>query len=218
MKPDNPNFYKGEYRSKFEIIDKVQVNTLPTLETVREFYEVHMFDDGYIGVYNTDRNKYVKPHIGDERSYYFRYGLRTIESKSKTTYMHRLVGLCWVDGWSEGKVIDHKDNNQLNNLKENLEWVLGEVNTKRAVENSCGVGRPRIVKYKLTQLEKSELGSRRLSLKEVEAIFELYEDGHSVSAIAKELDVTQPCVSQILHGKRWSTHPASKLFFKRKIG
>lgn len=216
MKPDNPDFYKGKYRSNFQIVDKVKVNTLPTLTTVKDFYEVHMFEDGYIGVYNTDRKKYVKPHIGDKSSYYFRYGLRTTKNKSKTVYMHRLVGLAWVSGWAVGKVIDHKDNNQLNNLKENLEWVLPEINTKRAVVNGCGIGRPRVVKYKLTQLQKSELSSKRLSTKEIEMIFELFEAGQSVSEIAKELNVTQACISQILNGKRWKTHPASKYYFSRR--
>lgn len=223
MKPElnyrDPEFYGDEYRSKLEVIDRVKVNTLPTLHTVREFYEVHMFNDGYIAVFNTVRNRYLKPHIGDESSYYFRYGLRTIHNKSKTTYMHRLVGLGWVDGWEEDMVIDHKDTDQLNNLKGNLEWVISEINTKRAVANGLGVGRPKVekvIKPKLTLLERSEASSKGLSYDKVDEIFDLAENGYSVSDIARELNVTQPCISQIISGKRWKEHPRSIEYFSKK--
>lgn len=221
MNYQNPEFYIEKVRNNFEIVDRVQINTLPTLHMIKDFYEVHMFEDGYIGVFNTNRNKYVKPHIGDKSSYYFRYGLRTINNTSRTTYMHRLVGLGWIEGWSEGMVIDHKDTNQLNNLADNLEWVMPIINTQRAIENGLKVGRPQVekkVKPKITLLEKSQSYSKQLSFDDVVKVFELAEKGYNVSEIAKEFNVTGSCISQILSSKRWRTHPSSVLYRERSCG
>lgn len=217
----DPEFYTEEHRSQFEIVEKVQINTLPTLRNVKDYYQIHLFSDGYIAVFNTERNKYRKPHIGDKKSYYFKYGLMTSDGKSKTVYMHRLVGLAWIDGWEDGKEIDHVDTNQLNNLMENLEWVTGKENTQRAVKNGLGVGRPRVLKVKkgkLTKLQKSESSSKGrngLTYDQVETVFTLFEAGFNEIVIAEKFGVSQPCISQILKGKRWKAHPASKLYMSK---
>lgn len=217
----DPEFYSRDYRNQFEIIDEVKVNTLPTLYDVKDFYEVHLFEDGYIAVYNTSRNYYLKPHIGDKSSPYFRYGLRTIENKSKTTYMHRLIGLWKVGGWTEDKVIDHIDTDPLNCLADNLEWVTGKVNTQRAVSNGLGVGRPRIFKIKkpkrsqLQISESSSMSRKGLTFEQVEEVFSMADKGISVTSIGKEFGVSQPCVSQILSGKRWKEHPARELYMSK---
>lgn len=213
----NPKFYFGEYRNQFEIIDKIKINTLPTLENIKDYYELHMFSDGYIGCFNNIRKQYIKPHIGDDRSPYFRYGLMTIDNKSKTTYMHRLVGLAFVDGWKIGKMIDHKDTDELNNLISNLEWVTGKENTQRAVKKGLGVGRPRVfrIKKKKTRIQISESSSKGrngLTFEQVGEIMSLFDSGMSVTSIAKEFGVTQPAISQILQGKRWKDHPARGLY------
>jgi hypothetical protein len=127
----NPAFYCDEVRSQFEIIDKVKVITLPTLEEIREIYEVHSFSDGYIAVFNTKSNQYIKPRIGNKNSPYFRYGLVTNDNITLTVYMHRLVGLWMLDGWSEEKVIDHLDGDKFNNLKDNLDWTSQNENIQR---------------------------------------------------------------------------------------
>ncbi|MCM3764610.1 hypothetical protein [Neobacillus niacini] len=95
----NPVFYCDEVRRQFTIINKIKVNELPTLEEVREIYEVHSFSDGYIAVFNTKSNQYIKPRIGNKNSPYFRYGLVTNDNITLTVYMHRLVGLWMLDGW-----------------------------------------------------------------------------------------------------------------------
>jgi hypothetical protein len=127
----NPVFYTDEVRSQFEIIDKTKVNTLTTLEEIREIYEVHGFSDGHISVFNTKSNQYIKPRIGNKNSPYFRYGLVTNDNITLTVYLHRLVGLWMLDGWSEEKVIDHLDGDKFNNLKENLDWTSQNENIQR---------------------------------------------------------------------------------------
>ena len=37
--------------------------------------------------------------------------------------VHRLVAQAFVDGWFEGAVVNHKDENRQNNRADNLEWV-----------------------------------------------------------------------------------------------
>ncbi|MEH6957772.1 HNH endonuclease [Neobacillus drentensis] len=127
----NPVFYTEEVRSQFTIISKVKVNTLPTLEEIREIYELHTFSDNYIAVFNTKSNQYIKPRIGNKNSPYFRYGLVTNDNITLTVYMHRVVGLLMVDGWSKEKVIDHLDGDKFNNLSDNLDWTSQTENVQR---------------------------------------------------------------------------------------
>lgn len=44
------------------------------------------------------------------------------------TFIHRLVALHFVEGYEEGKVVNHKDGNNKNNHKDNLEWVTPSEN------------------------------------------------------------------------------------------
>ncbi|WP_249870718.1 hypothetical protein [Oceanobacillus saliphilus] len=46
----NPEFYTYDYRKQFDVVDKVKINTMPTLEIVKDYYEVHMFSHKYIGL------------------------------------------------------------------------------------------------------------------------------------------------------------------------
>lgn len=180
-----------------------------------------MFSDGYFGVFNTKRNRYVKPHTGDKNSPYFRYGLRTISNKSKTTYLHRLVGLAFIDGWDEDKEIDHVDCNPLNNLKSNLEWVTSQVNTQRAVVNGLGVGRRKSIKVKKEKLSLIQIsqsgskGKKGLTFDQVESVFMMYDNGFTETVIAEKFGVTQPCISQIIKGKRWKEHLARLLYMSK---
>lgn len=52
--------------------------------------------------------------------------------RRKKFFMHRLVGLLFVDGYKDGYVIDHIDGDKTNNNASNLEWVSRSENTRRA--------------------------------------------------------------------------------------
>ena len=43
-------------------------------------------------------------------------------------YVHRLVAEHFVEGYSDGKVVDHIDRNYLNNIASNLRWVTQREN------------------------------------------------------------------------------------------
>lgn len=55
--------------------------------------------------------------------------------KCNTFFIHYLVCLSFYGNRPEGKQIDHKDSNKLNNNLENLEYVTQKVNIQRAFKN-----------------------------------------------------------------------------------
>lgn len=51
----------------------------------------------------------------------------------KNFYVHALVAKEWVSGWFEGAIVNHLDNDPLNNLPSNLEWTTYRGNTAHAI-------------------------------------------------------------------------------------
>lgn len=55
------------------------------------------------------------------------------DGKQKSIFIHRLVGMAFQDicgKWFDGAVINHKDENPLNNAATNLEWCSRSYNTR----------------------------------------------------------------------------------------
>lgn len=50
------------------------------------------------------------------------------EGKTKNACVHRLVAMAFVDGYREGYVVNHKDENPQNNHVDNLEWISNRAN------------------------------------------------------------------------------------------
>lgn len=55
--------------------------------------------------------------------------------RRKKFFVHRLVASLFVNGYSDGLVVNHKDGDRQNNAASNLEWVTKSANTKHAVDN-----------------------------------------------------------------------------------
>lgn len=62
-------------------------------------------------------------------------------------YVHRLVAIAFCDGYFEGAVVNHKDDNIFNNRADNLEWCTQSYNIKysyrdgrREGEENRGIG------------------------------------------------------------------------------
>lgn len=194
---------------------KEQISELPTLEHIMDRYQVHLFDDGYSGVFNAKSKKYLKPNVADGMHNYISYGLATKDGEVFKVYQHRAIGLAFLDGYEEGFHIDHIDNEKSNNHISNLQWLSQGDNTRKAVRDGRGIGRPKVEKepkvYK-TSLElsvNSRNASKQTTYDEVTYIFELLNDGYNITDIAKELGVSNACISYIKSGKRWKDHPAS---------
>lgn len=61
----------------------------------------------------------------------------TLSSEGKTLriFVHKLVAYTYVQGYEEGKVVNHKNGIKIDNHKNNLEWVTHSENRKHAFKN-----------------------------------------------------------------------------------
>jgi len=55
--------------------------------------------------------------------------LKAEDGSFKTDVVHRLVARAFVDGYQKGLVVNHRDENKLNNHADNLEWITSRENT-----------------------------------------------------------------------------------------
>lgn len=58
-----------------------------------------------------------------------------MNGKTKQIYVHRLVAFAFVDGYKPGLVVNHIDENRLNNCFQNLEWVTQKYNANYGHRN-----------------------------------------------------------------------------------
>ena len=66
----------------------------------------------------------LKPYVtGYKNNQYL-----TVDIKKRTTRVHRLVALAFVDNPDNKPEVNHKDGNHFNNEASNLEWVTGSEN------------------------------------------------------------------------------------------
>lgn len=72
------------------------------------------------------------------------------ENRSKWYSVSRLVAFAFCDGWFEGAVVNHKDENPLNNVAENLEWVTQSYNCKYGHRNDTMIAQRRTPIKQLT--------------------------------------------------------------------
>lgn len=103
--------------------------------------------------------------------------------KQKNYKIHRLVGLLFLTNSSNLLEINHKDGNKLNNNAENLEWCSRQQNMNHASING--------------------LLPRKLDSKKIIIIREKYINGSSKESLAKEFNVTIPCIHSIIIRHTW---------------
>lgn len=58
----------------------------------------------------------------------------SVNNKSKTCSVHKLVAQTFIDNPNNYKIVNHKDGNKLNNHTTNLEWCTYKQNTQHAYE------------------------------------------------------------------------------------
>lgn len=110
---------------------------------------------------------------------------------------HRAVALTFNKNKNKkNNFVDHLDENKLNNLPSNLEWVTSSENAKRWFRNNPRLG------------EKS--ASSKLKRKQVISVKRMFSKtkGMSVNkftlSICKEYGVNRTTISDILKGRTWS--------------
>lgn len=58
-----------------------------------------------------------------------------IDGKTKQIYVHRLVAMAFVDGYDDGLVVNHKNENKADNRYTNLEWCTQKYNANYGTRN-----------------------------------------------------------------------------------
>ena len=58
-----------------------------------------------------------------------------IDGRVKQIYVHRLVAMAFVDGYDDGLVVNHKNENKADNRYKNLEWCTQKYNANYGTRN-----------------------------------------------------------------------------------
>lgn len=120
----------------------VKLNTVEGLSHLKDYY--HISNTGKIySTYRQDEGelKEIVPYLVGIG--YHQVQLSMKQGGYKNLYVHRLVGMVFVEGYAEWLVINHKDENKLNNHYMNLEWVTQKENI------NYGSARERAVKTQM---------------------------------------------------------------------
>lgn len=113
-----------------------------------------------------------------------------VNKKQKTSRIHRLVAITFIDNPNNLAVVNHVDGNKLNNSIENLEWCTEEYNRIHARDNNLmqnGESRP----------------SSKLTKDDILKIPSFVSMGATVSEIAKHFNVERTTIDNIFLGKKW---------------
>lgn len=112
--------------------------------------------------------------------------------------VHRLIGMAYVSGFSEGLTINHIDGNKLNNHPDNLEWVSVARNTQHQWEAG------------LVDLRGDNNPGAKLTSKRVVYIRRLLSQGIPAHTLAIVAGVSASTIAMIRDGKRWPTVTSSR--------
>lgn len=109
-----------------------------------EWKIIHQFDDKY-KISSSGVIKPVENKINNLKVTNF-HGYKTINYKSKTHYVHRLVAKAFIPNPNNKPCVNHKDGNKLNNHIDNLEWCTYSENNKHAYRT--GLKKPNTITNK----------------------------------------------------------------------
>lgn len=107
------------------------------IKQIQDFPDYYISDDGT--VYSDKTHKYkcnrgmieLKGHINHGG---YRYVDFVDGPRHKRYAVHQLVAMYFIDGYFNGAVVDHKDNNKLNNDVSNLQWVSQRENVLKSYD------------------------------------------------------------------------------------
>lgn len=147
---------------------------------VRSVTRIITFVDGRKEIYQGS----MKSLNLDKYGYY--YVILSKDNQQKTFKVHRLVALAFIPNPKNLPVVNHKDENSLNNNVDNLEWCTIEYNNtygtkiKRNVENNP---------------QKKKIAMCNLITKETIKTFD------SVSEAARQTNICRSGISRVINGK-----------------
>lgn len=109
------------------------------------------------------------------------------EGKQKRFFVHRLVGLCFIDNPENKPVINHIDGDKANNYVENLEWVTRSENDIHAFDTGLRAPHDGGTSRKVVQMDKDTL--------------EVLGEYKSMSEASRETGISVPMISYCCNGK-----------------
>ena len=124
--------------------------------------------EGYEGLYQVSNLGRVKSFYKEgrilkqciDKDGYFCVGLFK-NKKQNNKHVHRLVATAFVDGYFEGAVVNHIDENKQNNLWTNLEWVTNQYNVQYSSHKWSGENHPMYGKQRTEESKRKQGESRR---------------------------------------------------------
>ena len=134
------------------------------------------------------RAREITPILADPPGYLRVSTLR--DKKRPRFYVHRLVALAWVPGYTDGAHVNHINGIKTDNRAENLEWVTNAANVKHAWETGLC-------------LPGEDIGSSKLTGDQVVAIREAHGFGVHNAVIARIAGVSNAAVSKIVNNETW---------------
>lgn len=111
--------------------------------------------------------------------------------KKQTFLVSRLVAIHFIPNKKKLPCVNHIDNNRINNIFTNLEWVTHKGNSEHAVKQ----GR---------HYHGERVNTNKLKKEDVLKIIEISND-FSQGQLAKKYGVTQNLISKILLGQTWKS-------------
>ena len=135
-------------------------------------------------------NKPMKPSINTNG--YLKIDLR-INNKKQTFSIHRLVAECYLDNPDNIPMVEHIDDNKLNNHVSNLEWVTDRENKDRAIQNGLYLNGVKNHKTKLTE-------------EQVKWIRDNYIPNHpefGCRPLSKKFNLVPSSINKIINNKTW---------------
>lgn len=110
---------------------EIMINTLIGYEDIKSEYFIS--NNGNVISKSRKTEKVLKYRVG--KNGYPYVTLRTKDNKNKTSKIHRLVALAFVDSPSGKEQVNHINENKLDNNAENLEWVTPKENINHGTRN-----------------------------------------------------------------------------------
>ncbi|MDD3901736.1 MAG: NUMOD4 motif-containing HNH endonuclease [Dysgonamonadaceae bacterium] len=156
---------------------------------IKGYPDYRVSDRGRIKSFQSGKERLLKPQLNN--SGYLRVMLFN-EGKKSREFIHRLVLEAFVQNPEEKQECNHKNGIKTDNRLENLEYVTRSENMKHADETG------------LRNIKGENNPSVKLTANNVLEILDALNAGLPQWKIAAKFNVTQPTISDINTGKKWS--------------
>lgn len=141
----------------------------------------------------TEQTKPDQTITGEIHSTGYRVVPFYVDRKRHKFYVHRLVGLAFVDGYEDGLTVNHINGNKLDNRASNLEWVTLAENSRKQWEDG------------LVDLRADKNPNRKLDSLDVVDIRRRLSAGERIKDLAAEFSVSRSTIEFVGNGKRWAS-------------